>query len=358
MRRVISLQNNLLIQEALEFPNSLFVDVRSPLEYAKGFIPGAVNIPLFDNEEREIVGLLYKEDRQKARLKGIDFASGKITNIIGKLEKLNGDKNLILYCWRGGMRSRSLHALLDTLGMQTFYLTGGYKAYRRFILDQLGSYQLQKPVFVLNGLTGVGKTEVLHLLEEMGRPTVDLEGLACHRGSLFGHLGIKKTPCQKQFDAFLWNRLEELKKENCLIVEGEGKRIGSVYQPDFLFQALQKGEHILLTAPLHSRVKRLSAEYIPTDEKEKKEIEEAILTIEKYIGKVRTKHLLSLLKKEDYKELISSLCQFYYDRLYSESKPDQTNFIFAVDSSDPREAALKIDAFIQEKIGTKLLLSP
>lgn len=353
---VIFLLKALSVQEALELPGALFIDVRSPEEFAKGFIPGAVNIPLFDNEEREIIGTIYKNDRSRARLKGIDFAFGKIANIIKGIEGLKGNNNLVLYCWRGGMRSKSLHFLLDSLGIESYRLLGGYKAYRRFILDQLGSYQLRKPVFVLNGLTGVGKTEVLHILAEMGCPTVDLEGLACHRGSLFGHLGIKKTPCQKQFDALLWNRLEELKDKDYLIFEGEGKRIGMVYQPDFLFAALQKGEHILLTAPLENRVERLLREYIPAGETEKKEVEKAILTIEKYVGKTRTKELLSLLEDEDYKGLVSSLCSFYYDRLYSESKPGKTDFVFTVDSSDPRKAAQIIEAFIWEKIERQLLI--
>lgn len=351
---MINLLKILPVKKALTLPQALFIDLRSPLEYSKGFIPGALNMPLFDNEEREVIGILYRKDEWRARLKGIDIASGKILKIVEETQKF-ADKKLVFYCWRGGLRSKSIHALLEALELDAFRLQGGYKAYRRFILDQLDSYQLSKPVFVLNGLTGVGKTEVLHALRQRGCPTIDLEDLACHRGSLFGHLGIKKNPCQRQFDALLWNRLEELNDKKYIIMEGEGKRIGSVYQPDFLYQAIQEGEHILLTAPLTNRVERLLKEYTPPSATGKKEIEEAILTLKKYLGTVKTKHLLFLLEQKDYRELIYQLCQYYYDRLYNESKPGKTSFVLTVDSSNSSKAAEEIHAFIEKKIEKQFL---
>ncbi|NMB40990.1 MAG: tRNA 2-selenouridine(34) synthase MnmH [Firmicutes bacterium] len=338
------------IKEALTLQGTIFIDLRSPHEYRKGSIPGSINIPLFNDEEREIIGLIYNEDKKRAKLEGFSLAAPKLPQIIAKIKKVSLDNIPVLYCWRGGMRSQSIFSVLEMMNIPALRLEGGYKSFRRFILDQFASYKLKKPVFILNGLTGTGKTEVLHILTEMGCPCIDLEGLACHRGSLFGHLGFRETRCQKDFDALLWNRLEQFQDADYLLIEGEGKRIGSIYQPDFLFDAIRKGKHILLTAPLENRVERLLKEYTPISDDEKREIGEAIVLLQKYLGKKNVSHFLSLLQEKDYKELIRLLCRLYYDRLYGESKPDKTDFVLTVDSSSAPKAAKQIYTFVQEKI--------
>jgi tRNA 2-selenouridine synthase len=338
------------VKEALELPGAVFIDVRSPHEYRQGSIPGSINIPLFNDEEREIIGIVYKEDEQQARLKGLSFATPKLPDIIKKIEELSRANTPVLYCWRGGIRSRSIYTVLEMLDIPAFRLEGGYKSFRRFILDELISYELNKPVFVLNGLTGTGKTEILHILAEKGCPCIDLEGLACHRGSLFGHLGFKEVRQQKDFDALLWNRLEELKNAGYLIVEGEGKRIGSVYQPDFLFKAIQEGNHILLAAPLENRVERLLREYTPSTDSEKEKVGEVILSLKKYLGAKTVEHFLSLLREENYRELVSQLCRLYYDRLYGESKPETTDFVLTLDSSDTIKAAEEVKEFVHRSV--------
>ncbi len=334
------------LQKALGLQQALFIDVRSPLEYTRGSIPGSVNIPLFDDREREMIGLAYKENQQRARLKGLAFLSPKLPRIIETIDNLSRSNTIVIYCWRGGMRSRSLSMLLEMLKIPAYRLQKGYRSYRRYILDQLESLEISKPLFVLNGLTGVGKSEVLRLLSQMGCPTVDLEALACHRGSLFGHLGIKEWRSQKDFDALLWKRITELQDCHYLVIEGEGKRIGSIYQPDFLYRAIGRGIHILLTAPLESRADRLLREYTPASEGDRKEIEEALLSIKKYLGTAAVDHLLTFLKEGSYKELACKLCELYYDRLYSDSKPGKVHFDLVVDSSIPQKAALEIKSFI------------
>lgn len=332
--------------EAMTLENTVFIDVRSPHEFEQGSIPGSINIPLFNDEEREIIGIVYKDDQYKARIKGLNFVTQKLPDLIERIKNMSFQKTPVLYCWRGGMRSTSLYSLLEMMEIPGYKLKGGYKSYRRFILDQLDNYELRKPVFVLNGLTGVGKTEVLHILTEMGCPTIDLEGLACHRGSLFGHLGIEKSRRQKDFDALLWNRLEELKDAGCLILEGEGKRIGSIYQPEFLYRAITEGSHILLTAPLENRVNRLLKEYTPDTPGEIKKVEEAILLLGKYLGKETINSFLLLLRQKNYSELVSQLCRLYYDRLYSDSKPGKVDFETIIDSSNSRKAAEEISEFV------------
>ncbi len=344
------MSGKILIEEALKQPEAVFIDLRSPREHRQGSIPGSINIPLFNDEEREIIGFIYKENDQAARLKGFSLAAAKLPEIIKKIKKISLTGIPILYCWRGGMRSQSVFKILEMLSITSFRLRGGYKSFRHFILEQLNSYKLNKPIFILNGLTGTGKTETLHILAEMGSPCIDLEGLAHHRGSLFGHLGFKEICCQKDFDALLWNCLEKLKNADYLIIEGEGKRIGPVYQPDFLFRAIQEGNHILLTAPLENRVERLLKEYTPTTGHEMAEIAEAVVSLKKYLGTKPVNRFLSLLEEKNYKELVGQLCRLYYDRLYGESRPEKNDFVLTVDSSNTTKAAEQIKAFAEKAI--------
>lgn len=340
------MNNELTIREALALTNRIFIDLRAPLEYQKGTIPGAVNIPLFDDHEREVIGTLYKENRQEARTRGIAFAAPKLPRLFAAIEEFSHTGTPVLFCWRGGMRSKVLYNLLTALGVKTCRLKNGYKAYRRFILDRLDNETLNKPVYVLNGLTGVGKTAVLEVLGQSGYPVIDLEGLAYHRGSMFGHLGIKEQRSQKDFDALLLKRLDELYDSPYIIVEGEGKRIGPVYLPDFFYQAMLEGEHILLTAPLHIRVQRILETYRPKTGEELKAVREVILSLEKYTGRKNVQAFLQLLKEGNTYELVKQLCIKYYDRLYNDSDPAKKNFISTVDSSNPQEAAAKIADFI------------
>jgi len=307
----------------MQLTNLVFIDLRSPAEYSKGSIPGAVNIPLFDDREREIIGTDFKHDQQKARSRGIAFASPKLPHLCAAVEELGQKGTPVLFCWRGGQRSKVLYELLRSLKLEVFRLEGGYKAYRRLVLDILNTYTPQKPIYLLNGLTGVGKTAVLQLLQEMDCPVINLEELAMHRGSLFGHLGLTTQRAQKDFDALLLKRLSELESYDYLLLEGEGKRIGPVYLPNFLFQAMQQGRHILLTAPLPLRVERILDDYTPHNEEKRLEVKKAILGLERYVGKQAVLLLLRLLDEANYKELVSWLCRNYYDRLYDDANPQK-----------------------------------
>ena len=337
------------VQEAIMLPTAVFIDLRSPYEYERGSIPESVNIPLFDDQEREVIGRQYKKNRHQARITGLNLVSPNLPEIMEKIIRLGYNRIPIVYCWRGGLRSKSVYNLLETIGIPAYRLSGGYKAYRGFILEQLTVYKFDKPLFILNGLTGTGKTEILRLLMARGCPGIDLEDLACHRGSLFGHLGFRKTRRQKDFDALLWKRLKELQHFPYLFLEGEGKRIGSVYLPNLFYQSMQKGKHILLKAPLEKRVERILKEYIPFIPDETKEIEGAIQLLKKYLGTNTIVHFLSLLEQKKYPELIRLLCVQYYDRLYSESKPEKTDFALVQDSSNPEKAVANIIQFVRSE---------
>ena len=339
------------IESILELDRPLFIDLRSPSEFLKGSIPGSVNIPLLDDQEREIIGLIYRQDQEKARLKGLSFVSPKLPEIAAYIQSARNQGNPVLYCWRGGMRSKNLYNLLAGIMESPVYrLEGGYKAYRNYILNKLQSYKLPMPLFVLNGLTGTGKTELLGILKEMGAPVLDLEGLACHRGSAFGHLGLPGSRRQKDFDGLLWNSLNEFKDSGYLIVEGEGKRIGAVHLPDTFYQAILAGKHILVTSPLAVRAARLLQEYTPETAEQIEAVVKAIQSLQKYLGQTKVDDYAAMARKKDFPALVSQLCINYYDRLYSDAKPGNTPFILEVDSSYPQEAAQKILTYIKEAI--------
>ncbi len=340
------MNRELKIKEALKLENPVFIDLRSPLEYSKGTIPGAVNIPLFDDREREIIGTTYKQDPGEARQQGVAFVSPKLPQILSFIEAQGQRGTPVLFCWRGGLRSKVLYHLLSSLGIKACRLEGGYKAFRRHLLERLEHGAIDKPVYVLHGLTGVGKTAVLQLMEEMGCPAIDLEGLAAHRGSLFGHLGIAQKRSQKDFDALLLKRLDDLAQAEYLVLEGEGKRIGPVYLPDFLFQAMLGGRHILLTAPLEVRVQRILEQYTPRTDGDRQQVAEALSALERYLGAQTIRSYQQFLHQGNYYELVWELCANYYDRLYDDANPGKRSFIYTLDSSNPIEAAEKIRQFI------------
>ncbi|HHU76708.1 MAG TPA: tRNA 2-selenouridine(34) synthase MnmH [Firmicutes bacterium] len=339
------------IEDAFGLQQPVFVDIRSPGEFSRGTIPGSINLPLLDDQEREIIGFIYRKDQQKARLEGLSLVSPKLPELAGRIKNISKLGTPILYCWRGGMRSKSLHTLLtEIMDFNLYRLRGGYQAYRRFILGQLKRYTLPMPLFVLNGLTGTGKTEILKLMEKQGLPVLDLEGLARHRGSAFGHLGLGKPRYQKDFDGLLWNHLQKFKASPYLLVEGEGKRIGSIHLPDFLYRAILEGNHILVTAPLEKRVERLLGEYTPQTEEEIEIVIKAIGSLKKNLGDKTAKQFISLARKKDFSELVTQLCQKYYDRLYKDARPENTPFILKIESVNPRGAALAIKNFIEGRL--------
>ena len=286
----------------------MFIDVRTPKEYEESTIPGAINIPLFSNDERAVVGKLYtKKSREEAIQKGLTFVSKKLPGLIETVSKYK-DKDLVIFCWRGGMRSNSLTALLDSLNFKVFQLVGGYKDYRRYILKKFEDYNLKPQLIVLYGLTGVGKTEILKQFSN----SLDLEDLAQHRSSILGSVGLKPRS-QKMFDSLLFKRLEELKNEKFVLIEGESRKIGKVQMPSFLFKDMKKGINIKIVDSQENRVKRLVKEY----SNHKEELSEKIKLMSKVVGNDNKIKLWSdMLEEEKFEELAKILLEEYYDPLY------------------------------------------
>lgn len=298
------------IEKALK-GNYIFIDVRTPKEFEEDTIPNAINIPLFSNEERAVVGKLYsQESREDAFKKGLDFVSEKLPKLLDSVSKYK-NKKLVVFCWRGGMRSKSLAGLLTGLDYDVTQLVGGYKAYRNYILERFQDYKLRSKLVVLNGLTGAGKTEILRQFPN----NLDLEDLAQHRSSILGSVGLKPRT-QKMFDSLLFKRLEELKDEKFVLIEGEAKKIGNVQMPKFLYETLKEGVQVKIVASFEDRIKRLVKEY----SKNKGELAEKIKLMRKRVGNdKKIRKWLEMLKENKFEELAAEILEDYYDPLYKYS---------------------------------------
>jgi tRNA 2-selenouridine synthase len=358
------------------------VDLRSPAEFAADHIPGALNVPLFDDDERAVIGTLYTRvsrdaafaagrERARANAAGIvarvaqacgseppaAAAAGLVLDLtqggIDQLERALVSRTLpavpadavVLHCWRGGLRSQSVVALLRGLGFERAVgLAGGYKAYRRHVRAELAA-QAPRPTLVLRGLTGVGKTLVLRAIERL-RPgaTLDLEELAGHRSSILGMVG-REPRSQKAFESELAARLRALPAATPLVMEGESRKVGDVILPERLWSALQGGTDVLLTAPLERRVQVLLEDYLEQPAS-RAELRQKLPFIEQRLGPARYGgELVALLDAGRERELVLLLLERYYDPLYRHSEHGRP-YAATFDASDPEDAARRVCALL------------
>lgn len=238
----------------------LLIDVRSPSEFQQGHVPGAVSLPLFDDAERHEVGLCYADQGEDAAVRlGLSLVGPKMHALVASVDELCGDaREVQVYCWRGGMRSSSVAWLLGTAGYGVKRWEGGYKAYRTGVLAALN---IPRPYCVLTGHTGVGKTEALATIADAGLQVLDLEQLANHRGSAFGHVGLGAQPTSEHFENHLAAALATLDSNRPIWVEDESQSIGRVWlQPNF-FQLLQNAPRLELVRSADERAQLLARIY-------------------------------------------------------------------------------------------------
>jgi len=255
------------------------IDVRSPKEFETGHYPGAYNIPIFNNDERTIVGTIYKKiSRNDSVLKGLELVGPKLKDFAQQAQQIAKNNQLLIYCWRGGMRSASMAWLFETVGIKTHILTGGYKAFRR-----AGKVRLSKTekLMVLGGLTGSGKTETLQEIQKQGEQVCDLEGLAHHKGSAFGALGQERQPTNEQFENNLIYEWFSFDLNKPIWVEDESHSIGNNWIPDELFSIMRQAPVIKMEIDKKLRITRLVNEYAGFD---KKYLENCIFKISKRLG--------------------------------------------------------------------------
>ena len=288
------------------------VDVRSPAEYEQGHIPGAINIPLFSNEERAIVGTLYKKAGKEAAIfKGLDFVGVKMSGFVKKLTSILHGKprKVTIYCWRGGMRSASMAWLFSTTGFETFVIEGGYKACRTYIREQSGT---GSPMIVLGGMTGSGKTEILHELQKTEQQIIDLEGLAHNKGSVFGYLGQSPQPSNEQFENDLFAEWLKLDPNKPVWVEDESRSIGAVGQPAPFFDRMKSAPLLMLDVPAEVRVERLVKEYAGFDNQL---LLDALDKISQPMGGIGVAEAKTKIRENNYAPAIR-LVLAYYDKTY------------------------------------------
>jgi tRNA 2-selenouridine synthase len=241
---------------------SLIIDARTPHEYEEDHLPGAVNLPVVDDAEFAEVGTTHVADPHAAYVIGAAYASGNLAgHIRNHISKYRPGDRLLVYCFRGGKRSRVWADTLRNIGFETDVLKGGWKAYRRWVMSSLGSLPARFEYRVLAGLTGCGKTRLLHALEREGNQVLDLEGLAAHRGSLLGAVPGEPQPSQKTFDSRLLDKLRAFDAARPVWVEAESKKVGNVQLPPALFDAMRRSRPFIVSAPIGERVRLLRDEY-------------------------------------------------------------------------------------------------
>ncbi|MTH76511.1 tRNA 2-selenouridine(34) synthase MnmH [Paracoccus aestuariivivens] len=238
------------------------IDARSPLEFAEDHLPGAINLPVLSNDERAQVGTIYKQispfDARK--LGGAMVAANVSRHIAGPLSGYGGGWRPLVYCWRGGQRSGAFATILAQIGWRVGRIEGGYKAWRALVVERMQNTPIASPVIVLDGNTGSAKTEILQRLARRGHQMIDLEGLANHRGSLFGAMPGGQ-PSQKLFESRLAMALECLDPTRPLLLEGESSRIGDLNLPRSIWQAIIAAPRLRLSVPLAARAAYTAGAY-------------------------------------------------------------------------------------------------
>ena len=297
------------------------VDARTPLEFAEDHLPGAINVPLLTNEERVEIGTLYKQvGSHPARIRGLELTAGRFPQIVAGIAAAAGDRPILVYCWRGGLRSKTIATMLDLTGYPVKQLIGGYKVFRNQVAAYFENFIPAAPLVVLHGMTGIGKTTLLGKLAERGQSIIDLEGIACHRGSAFGSLGLTQEHLtQKRFETLLWDELRKLPPGRPIFLEGESKRIGRMTLPGNFYEIMGESYKVWCTASLETRVRRLTEEY--GLKKYEEGLTESLLKIKKKLGGDKYAEISGYLQRWEMEPFMTELIVSYYDKLYYKVRP-------------------------------------
>lgn len=323
------------------------IDVRSPGEFSKGNIPNAHNVELFTNEERAIVGTAYKkESKEKAIEIGYEFVKPKLDNFITSAIELAPRKEVVIHCWRGGMRSNAFaNHLVDNGFKNVYVIEKGYKAFRNYVLQFFEkTFQLK----ILGGYTGAAKTEILHSLQVKGQQVIDLEGLANHRGSAFGGIDLPPQPTTEQFENNLFSKTRSLNLDQPIWVEDESKSIGKVSIPNAFYLAMGTMPVYFLEVPFQERTKHLVDTYANLNQDK---LAEAIGRIAKRLGNDRAKLALKALESKNYHKVVE-ITLFYYDKYYLkglEKREESTIQKINVAHINPKETANFLISLLNNK---------
>jgi len=289
-------------------------DVRSPSEYKHAHIPGAFSLPLFDDEQRATVGKIYKHNGRKHAIKtGVKFF--RMQEMISTAEKIlkaagfPEDSEIIVHCWRGGMRSKAVAWLFDLYGFKVNIVEGGYKSFRNLVLN---TFKIDYPFIVIGGFTGSNKTGILENLSKINLPVLNIEKIACHKGSAFGAFGQNPQPSQEMFENLLAAELIKFTGKPEIFIEDESQRIGRINIPHSLWQTISNKDVYFLNIPFPERLNFIIQEYGTI---QPQRLEEAIIRIQKRLGPLETKQSLSFLREGNITECFTILLK-YYDKAY------------------------------------------
>ncbi len=301
------------------------LDVRSPGEYNHAHLPNAVSLPLFTDEERKVVGTTYKQQSRESAIKiGLDYFGPKMRRMVEEAETILADhstkktnssssdaRTILVYCWRGGMRSGAVSWLLDLYGFKVYTLAGGYKKFRNLVLE---SFKKPYPFQILGGYTGSGKTELLHKLQQQGETIIDLEGIASHKGSAFGNIGMPQQPTQEMFENLLSLELQKTTENpsSPVWLEDESQRIGLINIPGEIWKNMRQSPVYFLDIPFEERLKHITEEYGQLD---KEKLLGAIDRIKEKLGGLNAKNATQLLNEGNTLESFRILLK-YYDKYY------------------------------------------
>ena len=297
-----------------------FIDVRTPLEFAEDHIPGAHNVPLLSNEERAEDGTIYKQiGPAEARRRGLELSCPRFYSMVDQILALAAGRPIVIYCWRGGLRSLSVAMLVEMCGTPAGQLVGGYKTFRAHVIDYFDRCDFPSRLIVMHGMTGTGKTTFINGLDPSRWAPIDLEGIACHRGSAFGALGLEQSVTQKHFETTLWDEFRRLPADRAIVLEGESQRIGKYSLPGNLYQTMAAGCKVWCHAALETRVERLTAEYARPEYREA--MLDALERIKKKLAGVRYAELKSMIEGWDVAGVARGLMEEYYDKMYYKNRP-------------------------------------
>ncbi len=290
------------------------MDVRSPKEYQLAHIPGAINIPLFNDAERAMVGTTYKhEGREKAITQGLELVGPKMAEFVAEGKRILQEHQAVyitMHCWRGGMRSKSMATLFNFAGIPTLTITGGYKVYRNAVQQ---SFANPLHLIVLGGKTGSAKTAILQALQQQGEQIIDLEKLANHKGSAFGQLGEDPQPSSEYFENLLFEKIQQLDSTKRIWIEDESHLIGKVFIPETFWEQMRNAQVIYCDFPIEERINYLVTTYGNFDHEG---VIESVKRITKKLGGQHAKAALEAYEAGDLKKA-TEIVLVYYDKTYN-----------------------------------------
>lgn len=332
MKQIISI--DFYFQNLSHIP---IIDVRSPSEFEKGHIPNATNVELFTDEERAVVGTAYKkESKERAFAIGFEFVKPKLIDFITKSVAIAPNKEAVIQCWRGGMRSNAFADHLSDNGFEQVYvIENGYKAFRNYVLQFF-----EEPINlkILGGYTGTGKTEILHFLKQKGQQVIDLEGLANHRGSAFGGIDLPPQPTTEQFENDLFSTIRGLDPKLAIWIEDESRLIGHVSIPNAFFLKIRIMPVYFLDVPLPERTKHLVHTYANLSHDK---LATAITRITKRLGYDNAKFALEELENKNYYRVVE-IALLYYDKCYLkglQTRQESTIYELKIPTVNPEKTA-------------------